>query len=91
MEERRRDLRGLLKEHKQITMWLLVLIFLGAAAVVMMCLTKDETKPEFSGNVQGEQRSGAADEVVGRKLMTENLGSRVMERSEERRVGKECL
>lgn len=79
MEERRRDLRGLLKEHKQITMWLLVLIFLGAAAVVMMCLTKDETKPEFSGNVQGEQRSGAADEVVSRKLMTENLGSRVME------------
>lgn len=80
MKERQEDLRGLLKEHRQITIGLLVLILLGAAAVVMMCLTEDEPKYDFSEKVQGEQSGEPmASEVVSNLLLRENIGCRVME------------
>lgn len=80
MKERQEDLRGLLKEHRRITIGLLALILLGAAAVVMMCLTEDEAKHNFSEKVQGEQGSEQmASEVVSNLLQRENIGCRVME------------
>ncbi len=80
MKERQEDLRGLLKEHRRITIGLLALILLGAAAVVMMCLTEDEEKYNFSEKVQGEQGGEPmASEVVSNLLLRENIGCRVME------------
>lgn len=79
MKERQEDLRGLLKEHRRIITGLSVLILLGAAAVVMMCLTKDEAEHISSRMVQKEQVGGLADEAASRKLLRENLGCRAME------------
>lgn len=79
MKERQEDLRGLLKEHRLIMTGLLVCILLGVAAVVMMCLTKDEAKHISSGEVQVEQGSELTGEVVSQLLLGENIGCRAME------------
>lgn len=79
MKERQEDLRGMLKEHRQITIGLFVLILLGAAAVVIMCLTKDEAKYSSSSEVQGEQSGEMTSEAVSHILLKENIGCRVME------------
>ena len=78
MKERQEDLRGLLREHRRIITGLFVCILLGAAAVVMMCLTKDEAKHISSGEIQSEQSSEATGEVVSKLLLTENIGCRAM-------------
>ena len=79
MKERQEDLRGLLKEHRQIMTGLSVLILLSVAAVVMMCLTKDKAEHISSGEVQREQDNGPAEEVVSMRLLRENLGCLAME------------
>ena len=78
MKERQEDLRGLLREHRRIITGLFVCILLGAAAVVMICLTKDEAKHISSGEIQSEQSSEATGEVVSKLLLTENIGCRAM-------------
>ena len=78
MKERQEDLRGLLREHRRIMIGLFVCILLGAAAVVMICLTKDEAKHISSGEIQSAASSEATGEVVSKLLLTENIGCRAM-------------
>lgn len=78
MKKRQENLRGLLKEHRKITIWLLVLIFLGVAAVVIMCLTDDGTGYITPGNVQAEQSRIRTDEEE-KEAPKENEGCLVMD------------
>ena len=79
MKERQENLRGLLREHRKITIWLSVLIFLGVAAVVIMCLTDDGTGYITAGNVQAEQSRIRTDEEAGKEELKENEGSLAMD------------
>ncbi|MDO4313361.1 MAG: hypothetical protein Q4C52_09780 [Eubacteriales bacterium] len=79
MKERQEDLRGRLREHRRVTVWLLILILLGVAAVVIMCFTKDETEPISLENVQEEQGEIRTDEETGGKALQENEGCLYMD------------
>lgn len=74
MKERQRHLRDLLKEHRKVTTWLLVLILLGVAAVVVMCFTEDKPGHISLENVQKEQDKIRTDEGAGRLQSAENEG-----------------
>lgn len=74
MKERQRDLRGLPEKHRRIMIWLLVLIFVGAAVVVIMCLTKEKTGHISLVNVQGEQGKIRTDEVTDEPQPSVNEG-----------------
>lgn len=91
MKERQRDLRGILREYRRITVWLLVLIFLGVAVVVIMCLTKDETGHISSGNVQREQSEIRADEAADQPELMENEGCLAMDTNPLREVSDESV
>lgn len=78
MKKSQENLRGLLKEHRKITIWLLVLIFLGVAAVVIMCLTDDGTGYITPGNVQAEQNRIRTDEEE-KEALKENEGCLAMD------------
>lgn len=79
MKKRQENLRGLLKEHRKITIWLSVLISLGVVAVVIMCLTDDGTGYITPGNVQAEQNRIRTDEEAEKKALKENEGCLAME------------
>lgn len=89
MKERQKDLRGFYERYRSIITGLLVLMLLGAAAVVTVCLTKDETMHISSGNVQSRQTRIQTDEATEKLLSRENEGCLDMERNPLREVADE--
>lgn len=89
MKERPKDLRGLFERYGRIITGLLVLMLLGTAATVTMCLTKDETMHISSGNVQSRQTRIQTDEATEQLLSRENEGCLDMDRNPLREAANE--
>ncbi len=91
MNKKPEALRLLPETHRRILLGLLVLLVLGAAAVAVMFLTKDETMHLTSGSVQNRQTGMRTDEVTETLLSRENEGCLEMDRNPLKETNVEGL